>query len=670
LTRRSDGRPNDRVRAFDGLRGLAVVAVLLFHSQLAAARGGFLGVSAFFTLSGYLITSLLLAEHTRTNRISLRAFWIRRGRRLLPAAYVALAGILAFGATIATVDQARALRGDVLSALTYVANWHFYLSGRSYAHLFTAPSPVLHFWSLAIEEQFYLAFPLLLFGIVLVARGRRWVIGGFLAAGVAASVVAGNVLLASSGESRVYYGTDTRAAELLIGALLAVVFAHPGISADRRSRTARVAIPLAGAAALAAMIWWWMTVDQSDRWLYRGGFALHACLTAVVIACARVPSPLSRALSWRPLVGLGIISYGVYLFHWPIFLWLSPERTGLSTVPLLGLRFAVTLVVALASYAVLEQPVLRGRVRLRGAGRRLLAPITAAALVAVLLAVTWSPPPPEIVLAALGDNKSTVQLTKLLPTTTTTRPHRRPRRLLRPPVPLHRPVSGTRPLRIMVVGDSVALTLGRGFELWARAHRSAIVDNAARMYCPLGRGLPAQQGFAENFDMSPCDWTRRWPDQVATFDPDVVVVLFTVWEIAPRQLPGSSTWSSPGDAAFDRWQLGEYGAAADTLAARGAQVVWMTAPCEPHFDVTPGSPLWLIDHKLIPQTAAQRRSVHVLDLSPQLCPHGAPLFDYRGVHNARPDGAHYSDRGALAVADWAMPIVLGQAPLPPAPRAS
>ena len=215
MAERSDGTPSGRVRAFDGLRGLAVVAVLLFHSQLSGARGGFLGVSAFFTLSGYLITSLLLAEHARTGRISLRAFWLRRGRRLLPAAYVALAGILAFGATIATVDQARALRGDVLSALTYVANWHFYLSGRSYAHLFTAPSPVLHFWSLAIEEQFYLVFPLLVFGIVRVARGRRWVIGAFLTAGIAASVVAGNVLLASRGESRVYYGTDTRAAELL-----------------------------------------------------------------------------------------------------------------------------------------------------------------------------------------------------------------------------------------------------------------------------------------------------------------------------------------------------------------------------------------------------------------------------------------------------------------------
>ena len=652
------------MQAFDGLRGLAVVAVLLFHSRLSGARGGFLGVSAFFTLSGYLITSLLLAEHARSGRISLRAFWMRRGRRLLPAAYVALAGILAFGATIATVDQARALRGDVLSALTYVANWHFYLSGRSYAHLFTAPSPVLHFWSLAIEEQFYLVFPLLLFGIIRMARGRRWVVGAFLTAGIAASIVAGNVLLASRGESRVYYGTDTRAAELLIGALLAVVFAPRDISTRHVGRSTRAAIAVAGAAALAVMVWWWATVEQSDRWLYRGGFALHACLTAIVIACALVHSPLSRALSWRPLVGLGVISYGVYLFHWPIYLWLSPERTGLSTLPLLALRLAVTLVVAVMSYRLLERPVLHGGVRRRGASPRLIPPITAAALVTALLAVTWSPPPPEIVLAALGDSKSTVQLTKLLPTTTTTRPHRP---ITRPPQPLHRRITGARPLRIMVVGDSVALTLGRGFELWARAHGDASVDNAARMYCPLGRGLPAQQGFAENFDMSYCDWTHRWPDHIASFDPDVVVVLFTIWETAPRRLPGSSAWSTPGDAAFDRWQLGEYEAAADTLAARGAQIVWMTAPCEPHFRVAPGSPLWRIDHQLIPKTAQQRRSVHVLDLGPQLCPHGTPLVDYRGVRNARPDGAHYSDAGALALANWAMPIVLGQAPPPPPP---
>src|SRR5205823_4519833 len=138
----------------------AVGAVLLFHSGFSWARGGFLGVSAFFTLSGYLITTLLLDAHARAGRISLRDFWSRRARRLLPAATITLAGVIAFGAAVATVEQLRSLRGDVLAALAYVANWHFIYSGQGYDHLFSAPSPTLHFWSLAIEEQFYIVFPL------------------------------------------------------------------------------------------------------------------------------------------------------------------------------------------------------------------------------------------------------------------------------------------------------------------------------------------------------------------------------------------------------------------------------------------------------------------------------------------------------------------------------
>src|SRR5947207_3073980 len=141
---------SSRVSALDGLRGLAVAAVLLFHSQLSFARGGYLGVSAFFTLSGFLITSLLLTQVREQHGVALRSFWARRARRLLPAAVLTLAGVLVFGATVAQPDQLRSLRGDVLATLGYVANWRFYFSGQSYANLFSAPSPVLHFWSLAI----------------------------------------------------------------------------------------------------------------------------------------------------------------------------------------------------------------------------------------------------------------------------------------------------------------------------------------------------------------------------------------------------------------------------------------------------------------------------------------------------------------------------------------
>ncbi len=653
------------MRAFDGLRGLAVIAVVLFHSQLAGARGGFLGVSAFFTLSGYLITSLLLAEHAATGRVALGAFWSRRARRLLPAAYVAIAGVLLYGATVASGDQVRSLRGDAFAALGYVANWRFYFAGRSYEQLFSAPSPLLHFWSLAIEEQFYLLFPLLLLGLLRVTRGRRMLLGGVLAAGATASVVAGSVLTTAVSQTRVYYGTDTRAAELLIGALLAVVLSKR--PAPATTPWTRASATLLGGAALATLITWWTSVGQTSSWLYHGGFALHAVLTAVVIAAARVDGPVAWMLSRRPLELLGRISYGVYLFHWPIFLWLTPDRTRLSTIPLLGLRLAITLVLATLSFRLLEQPVQHGA-RLRGRWPRVVAPATAAALAAALVTVTWSPPAPSIVLASLGNAESSLHIG---PADRTAPVFVSPPKPPPPPKPhtaaLYRKYAGKRPLRILVVGDSVGLTLGRGFELWAREHGDAQVLNAGHIYCPLGRSLPAYAGLAAESTQA-CDWTQTWQRDVRTFDPDVTILLFTVWEAAPRQLPGSSKWRSPGDPALDAWQLGEYTAAADTLGARHGTVVWMTAPCAEHIAVDKEHGLWYVNERTIPRLADARPFVHVLDLDNAVCPNGAFVRSFGGVRNARPDGAHFSDAGALAVAEWSMPMVLGQQPLPPYPR--
>src|SRR3954447_11157440 len=196
-----------RVRALDGLRGLAVAGVLAYHCGFGWARGGFLGVSLFFTLSGFLITSLLLAERSEHGRIGLRGFWARRARRLLPAALLALAVIVAFGATVASGSQLRGLRGDVLAALAYVANWRFVLAGTSYGALWSAPSPVQHFWSLAIEEQLYLVLPVVVVGALALGRGRLRTVTMALGALLAGSIVATFVVHA---QLRAYYGTDVR----------------------------------------------------------------------------------------------------------------------------------------------------------------------------------------------------------------------------------------------------------------------------------------------------------------------------------------------------------------------------------------------------------------------------------------------------------------------------
>jgi peptidoglycan/LPS O-acetylase OafA/YrhL len=662
------GTGTARLDALDGLRGLAVAAVLLYHSEFGFARGGFLGVSLFFTLSGFLITSLLLTQLREQHRVRLGSFWARRARRLLPAATLALAGVLLYGATIATDDQLRYLRVDVLAALGYVANWRFYFSGQSYAQLFRAPSPVLHFWSLAIEEQFYLVFPLLVALVAWKARGRRRVLGVVLSAGVVASVLASRVLYAARGSARVYYGTDTRAAELLIGALLAVIVAGRVAPSRPISTRARTLATVAGVCALGTMVWWWATVEQGAPWLYRGGFALHAFCAAIVIAVARVGGPLARALSWRPLAGLGVISYAVYLFHWPIFLWLTADRTGLAPAPLLALRLLVTLTISILSFVFVEQPILRGT-RLRGAHPKVVIPVTASALVVTLAVITMNPPASSIVLAPLRTHPSALRINHVrrVRRVRNVTPAKIPVPAVAPPaVRLHRQFSEARPLRIMVVGDSVGLSFGRGLELWAAETGDAVVRNDAIRSCSLGRHLRVRLPFGQEVPVphSCADWDTVWPETIARFDPDVVVLLYTMWEIEYRQMP-DGRWAIPGDPEFDRWQLSEYQTASDILSARGAQLLWLNTACEGK-PIEPHDPFWIHNVRTLPRLAASRSAVHIVDMNRLLCPHGSPTLDFGGVHDARPDGSHFSDAGALAVARWLMPILLAEQPAPPA----
>jgi hypothetical protein len=200
--------------------------------------------------------------------------------------------------------------------------------------------------------------------------------------------------------------------------------------------------------------------------------------------------------------------------------------------------------------------------------------------------------------------------------------------------------------------------------MWARAHGNVQVLNEARKWCPLGRGLPISQGMISSPSSSGCaDWGTRWSNAIRSFDPDVVFVFFSIWEVSPRLLVESDTWLQPGDRRLDTWQLSEYQAAADVLSARGASVVWFTIPCE-NAPTRRGSSLWYVNRRTIPELAASRSAVRVVDLDHELCRNG-PSNDYAGVHDARPDGAHFSDAGAVAVSEWVMPIVLGDAPNPP-----
>src|SRR3954468_11579202 len=275
----------------EGLRGLAVVAVVAYHARYPWAKGGFLGVSTFFTLSGFLITSLLLNERGATGTIDLRSFWRRRFRRLMPAALAALALVVAFGVTAADAVQRRNLAGDVLASLGYVANWRFLLSQQAYADIFGEASPVAHFWSLAIEEQFYLVMPLLAWVLLARLRVGRGVFAAVMAALAAASV--GLALFAGLSGDGVYFNTGTRAVELLLGALLAVVVFDRRITVPLgRKGPVRTAAAATGVLALAAAVALWTVARQSGEgsaWLYHGGLPAYAGLSALVIVAAILP---------------------------------------------------------------------------------------------------------------------------------------------------------------------------------------------------------------------------------------------------------------------------------------------------------------------------------------------------------------------------------------------
>ncbi len=381
-------------RPLDGIRACAVVAVLLFHAGLAGLAGGFLGVDAFFVLSGFLITSLLLAERQRYGRIAVGRFWVRRARRLLPALLVVVVATVVAGHYRLDSDALRLLRTDAYATVAYVANWRMIFRGTGYVAATAAPSPLQHAWSLGIEEQFYLLWPLLILGLTAWWRiGRaRWVLAVVCAAGAVVSAVLCARLYRPDAMARAYYGTDTRAQALLIGAALAALLVR-----RPTARTRRRPVPgVAGWAGVAVTAGLWHYGSDEAAWMYRGGLTVAALATAAVIAHT-VTSPgsvLSRALSLPPLVGLGRISYGVYLWHWPLFTFVTTDATGLSRWPLFAVRLAGTLALALLSYYLIEQPVRRGVLE-RRLPRRMPAVVTAGAigLTAVAIGAVTVPPP-------------------------------------------------------------------------------------------------------------------------------------------------------------------------------------------------------------------------------------------------------------------------------------
>ncbi len=344
----------------DGLRAIAVIAVMLYHAGIGWLPGGFLGVEVFFVISGYLITALLVGEWQRNCALDFRTFWIRRARRLLPALYLLLLVFLAF-AVIRLPDQVARLRGDAIASFFYVLNWFYIVRQQSYFEAIGRPSLFQHLWSLAIEEQFYLFWPPLL-ALGLRFLSRRRLLTALLMAAAASSLWMAFLYRPGIDPSRVYYGTDTRASGLLLGSALALGWAP---WQPTRWATSKVITWLdrAGIGALLVLLLLFLRVDQSQAFLYRGGFALLGLATAALIAGTIAPGAriLPLLLDNRPLRWIGERSYSLYLWHWPIFTVTRPQLdTPLDGIPLLIVRLGLTFLCATLSYTYVERPIRQG----------------------------------------------------------------------------------------------------------------------------------------------------------------------------------------------------------------------------------------------------------------------------------------------------------------------
>ena len=528
-------------------------AVLLFHAGFDWAAGGFAGIDVFFVLSGFLITTLLLSESRESGRISIRSFWRKRFRRLLPAVLAMLAVVAVGTVLFADPSELGRIRSDGISTLLYVNNWAQIIDEVGYFELFGTPSPLLHTWSLSVEEQYYLIWPVVIFAVVhrsfsgarseqrrarehRNARRAVLIVAGVGAAASAALMVAGS--LQGWSVSRLYFGTDTRAQALLVGSALAVLRWGRWRREDQVVTRHNVALDVVGLGGLA-IIGAFIVRHWADEFLNRGGYSAIALGSVLVITAATDPQTrwTPALLATAPLRLLGKLSYSAYLWHWPIFVWLSPQSTGWSFWPVTIARFALTLAASALSLWFIENPFRHG-----SRWRPGFAVLGSAGVAVALIAVTTG---------AVESNAARFEADERrneLPPTTTI-----------PPPP--------EVTRVMVVGDSLAASVAAG------GSPEASVDFVDATFPECGRETDVAGSPG-----GPCgEWRQDWRDAIRTHQPDVVLLVARSWHPLSQDPQLAIDWdldiAKPTNLLID-----EMGQLADMIAAEETTLLISTPP--------------------------------------------------------------------------------------------
>jgi peptidoglycan/LPS O-acetylase OafA/YrhL len=652
------------------------VAVMMYHGGLAIMTGGFMGVDAFFVLSGFLITSLLVTEWHQSLSIRLSAFWARRARRLLPALLLMLIFVAIYASVIVTRGTYGALRLDSLATLLYVSNWHFILVGSNYFNETALQSPLTHTWSLAVEEQFYLIWPLVVLGILHFTRSLRTLFGVCCAAALGSVIEMFALFQHAASTNRIYYGTDTRAQCLFIGCALAVglVMLTKRSHAEGRltrgelwrpaGNVGRSLCGIAGLIGAGVAIAIWVATSTTSSFPYEGGFFVIGLGTAgVIVSAIGAPrSPVPRFLSLGPVRYVGRISYGLYIWHWPLFIWVNEARTGLSSYGLFAVRAAVTFAVSVASFHLVEQPIRRGTFL---KDWRAYVAVPSAVIVVLVAMVTATAGTSAAVGKATGTGNAGSIPGNILPngsSTTSTVPQ-----------------TAAPPVRILFLGDSIASTLGFGlaYSNLQSQYDYSLSDDGI-LGCGVVNGPEVELMGARAYVAAPCNgstavngvpikqqpWAYQWLNAMAITHPNVVVLLAGRWEVVDREYQGK--WTNILNPTFAAYVKHQLELSSDLVNAAGPRMVFLTAPCTDEGESPDGAP-WPEDNparlaeynKLIREVAAEHpQTDSVVDLFSATCPGGKFSTDVDGVAVRRSDGVHFTNGAGEVLAPKLMPEIV------------
>jgi peptidoglycan/LPS O-acetylase OafA/YrhL len=629
-----------RVPGFDGLRAVALLAVLAFHQGYDVARGGFLGISSFFTLSGFLLGTLALAEWSQAGHLSLARLWERRARRIVPAYVVALAIVVVLQLVL-RVGTGPGFRVDVLYALAYAENWRAVFSERDIAQIFVNASPVQHLWSVGLLVQLLVLVPL---GFAALMRlvGKRWRVAGAVVAAVAAgSFLLADATAAADGNGGLaYFGTQTRAGEFLVGIVLAFAVLSGAVRRVIESGPARLALRYGGPAALVGLAFLWSRTSLDDPRLFGGVTALNAVLTAWVVLAVTSSGPASTALGSWPLRTLGRLAYTAYLVHWPIFLLLDQPRFQLDEHVQFVARVGLTLALAVALHYAVEQPWREG---LRMPRPRLAAVFGGATAVVLVAVMVLPQQPPLGVNLSIGSGSGPGELDVVVP------------------------AGGDGVADVALVGDALATSLVPGVATWNQREPDSQVRLATHITdgCPPAAPGPVRLAGATVGEGTACrGWEPRLPHLLDAAEPDVIVVVTGLDELGERDLDGA--WHHIGDPAYDTWLANELDELAGTLADSGVPVLWATLP---HVRIGGADGDWTRHdendparvnryNELVSEAAAGHDDIQVVDLAAWaqgLTPGGefGPHF--------RQDGTTFTERGARGAVTWLMDEVIAAA---------